>query len=137
MTTLRCVLALAMREDMELVQMDVKIAFLHGDLHEDIYMQLPEGFEKEGKECLVCKLKKSLSGLKQAPQEWYHKFHSFMLSQGDKHSDIDHRLYTKRAKDGSLMILILYVDEMLLTRSNIDELATLQSKLHNSFDVKD
>ena len=67
-------------EDMELVQMDVKTAFLHGDLHEEIYMQQPEGFAVKGKEDHVCKLKKSLYGLKQAPREIYHKIHSFMLS---------------------------------------------------------
>ena len=66
--------------------MDVKTAFLHGDLCEDIYMQQPKGFEEKSKEKMVCKLKKSLSGLKQAPREWYHKFHSFMLSQGYKRS---------------------------------------------------
>ena len=64
MTTLRCVLALAAHMDMDLVQMDVKTAFLHGDLQEEIYMQQPEGFEEEGKDKLVCKLKKSLYGLK-------------------------------------------------------------------------
>ena len=90
-----------------------------------MYMQQPEGFVEKGKENLVCKLKKSLYGLKQAPREWYHKFHSFMLSQGYKRSDIDHCLYTKWAKGGSLLILILYVDDMLLVGSSMDELATL------------
>ena len=123
--------------DMDLVQMDVKIAFLHGDLHEDIYMQQPKGFVEKGKENLVCKLKKSLYGLKQAPRECYHKFHSFMLSQGYKRSDIDHCLYTKKAKDGSLLLLILYVDDMLLASTNINELAALKAKLNNSFDMKD
>ncbi|MCO5587475.1 hypothetical protein L7F22_041424 [Adiantum nelumboides] len=77
MTTLRCVLALVAQRDMELVQMDVKTTFLHGDLHEDIYMQQPEGFEEKSKEDLVCKLKKSLYGLKQAPREW-----AFMENSG-------------------------------------------------------
>ena len=95
MTTLRCVLALVAKMDMELVQMDVKAAFLHGDLHVDIYMHQLEGFEEKSREKLVCKLKKSLYGLKQSPREWYHKFHLFMLSQGYKHSDMDHCLYTK------------------------------------------
>ncbi|MCO5585882.1 hypothetical protein L7F22_039816 [Adiantum nelumboides] len=125
------------KEDMELVQMDVKTTFSHGDLHEHIYMQQPEGFVVKGKEHLVCKLKKSLYGLKQAPREWYHKFHTFMLSQGYRRIDIDHCLYTKQAKDGSLLILILYVDDMLLAGKNIDDLVALQSKLNDNFDMKD
>ena len=111
--------------------MDIKIAFLHGDLHEDIYVQQLEGFVEKDKENLVCKLKKNLYGLKQTPREWYHKFHLFMLSQGYKRSDIDHCLYIKRAKDGSLMILILYVDYMLLARMKIKELAALKSLTRN------
>ena len=78
--------------------MDVKIAFLHGDLHEEIYMVQPEGFEEKGKEHLVCKLKKSLYGLKQAPREWYQKFDAFIRSHGFRRSEIDHCLYTKRPR---------------------------------------
>ncbi|MCO5592615.1 hypothetical protein L7F22_046618 [Adiantum nelumboides] len=103
MTTLRCVLALVAKVDMELVQMDVKTTFLHGDLHEDIYMQHLEGFVVVVKEHL---------------------------------SEIDHCLYTKQAKDVSLLILILYVNDMLLVKKNIDELAALQSKLNDNFDMK-
>ena len=66
MTTLRMLLALAVNQDLELVQMDVKTAFLHGDLDEEIYMEQPEGYEVSGEEHLVCKLKKSLYGLKQS-----------------------------------------------------------------------
>ncbi|MCO5613008.1 hypothetical protein L7F22_067281 [Adiantum nelumboides] len=125
------------KEDIELIQLMVKTIFLHGDLHEDIYMQQPEGFVVIGKEHLVCKLKESLYGLLQAPRELYQKFHTFMLSQGYKRSDIDHCLYTKQAKDGSLLILILHVDDMLLARKNIDELVDLQSRLNDNFDMKD
>ena len=73
----------------------------------------------------------------QAPREWYHKFHSFMLLQGYRRSDIDHCLYTKWAKDGNLLILILYVDDMLLAGTNINELVALKSKLNDTFDMKD
>ncbi|MCO5550934.1 hypothetical protein L7F22_004429 [Adiantum nelumboides] len=78
MTTLCMVLGLATHEDMELSQLNVKTAFLHGDLHEDISMEQPAGHAVKGKEHLVCKLKKSLYGLKQAPKEWYQKFDTFM-----------------------------------------------------------
>ena len=137
MTTLRTVLALVACEDLELFQMDVKTAFLHGDLHEEIYMEQPEGFEMEGKKHMVCKLKKSLYGLKQAPKEWYQKFDTFMKSQGFGRSKVDHCLYTKKATDGSLLILILYVDDMLLVGKNLQELDALKSKLHSAFDMKD
>ena len=99
---------------MDLVQLDVKITFLFGDLHGEIYMQQPD------KEKLVCcELKKSLYGLKQAPREWYNKFDAFMQAQGYARSETDHYLYTKRAKDGSLIVLIVYVDDMLITRRSM------------------
>jgi len=122
---------------MDLVQMDVKTAFLHGDLHEDIYMQQPEGFVHVGKEQLVCKLKKSLYGLKQAPREWYHKFDAFMRSQQFVRSEMDHCLYTKKVAHGNLVILILYVDDMLLASRNHHELATIRMELHEAFDMND
>ena len=137
MTTLRTVLALVACQDMELVQMDVKTAFLHGDLHEDIYMQQPEGYQVKGKERLVCKLQKSLYGLKQAPREWYHKFDAFMKTQGFRRSDHDHCLYTKKARDGSLLILILYVDDMLIAGKSSIDMNALKARLHKTFDMKD
>ena len=137
MTTLRCVLALVAKHNLILHQMDVKTAFLHGDLHEEVYMQQPEGYVEKGKEQMVCQLKKSLYGLKQAPREWYHKFHQFMLSQGYKRSEIDHCLYTKQAKDGSLLILILYVDDMLIAGRHMAEISALKSKMAKVFDMKD
>ena len=100
-------------------------------------MQQPEGFFEKGKEQLVCKLRKSLYGLKQAPREWYQKFHTFMLSQGYKRSEVDHCLYTKRAKDGSLLILILYVDDMLIAGRQLVEISALKSKMAKAFDMKD
>ena len=71
MTSLWCVLALATKEDMELVQMDVQTVFLHGDLHEEIYMQQLEGFEEKGKELMVCKSEKRLYSLKHATIEGF------------------------------------------------------------------
>ncbi|MCO5559992.1 hypothetical protein L7F22_013596 [Adiantum nelumboides] len=137
MTTLRMVLGLVAKEDMELVQMDVKIAFLHKDLHEDIYMEQFIGVAEPGKEHLVCKLKKSLYGLKQAPREWYRNFDTFMKSQGYMRSETDHCLYTKRMADGSLLILVLYVDDMLITGKDKHNVDALKSKLSETFAMKD
>ena len=73
-TSIRVVLALVAHQDLELEQLDVKTAFLHRNLEEEIFMEQPEGFKKPGTENLVCRLKKSLYGLKQSPRQWYKRF---------------------------------------------------------------
>ena len=81
MSSIQVVRSLAASLNLEVEQLDVKSAFLHGALEEEIYMEQPEGFKVKGKQDLVCRLKKSLYGLKQAPQQWYKKFDSFMIKQ--------------------------------------------------------
>ena len=71
--TFRMLLSRAAMEDMEIHQVDVKTAFLHGDLDQEIFMHQPDGFKEKGKEHLVCRLQKALYGLKQAPRSWYQK----------------------------------------------------------------
>ena len=93
--SIRIVLALVALFDLELQQLDVKTAFLHGDLDEEIYMEQPEGFVHHRNEKFVCSLKKSLYGLKQSPRQWYKKFDSFMLSQKYVRSEYDHCVYFK------------------------------------------
>ncbi|MCO5573377.1 hypothetical protein L7F22_027146 [Adiantum nelumboides] len=137
MTILRPFLALVAKLDLVLHQMDVKIAFLHGDLDEEVYMQQLKGFVEKGKEALVCQLLKSIYGLIQSLRTWYHKSHKFMLSQGYKRSEFNHYLYTKQAKDGSWLILILYVDDMLTVDKHLEDISALKSKMAKSFDMKD
>ena len=79
--------------DLHLEQLDVKTAFLHGDLEEEMYMHQPEGFEVRGKEDMVCRLKKSLYGLKQALRQWYLKFDSFMLENDFTRCQSNHCVY--------------------------------------------
>jgi hypothetical protein len=78
MTSIRTILSLLVVEYLHLQQLDVKTTFLHGDLEEEIYMQQPQGYEVNGKENLVCRLKKSLYGLNQASRQWHLNFHRFM-----------------------------------------------------------
>uniref|UniRef100_A0A2N9HA88 CCHC-type domain-containing protein n=1 Tax=Fagus sylvatica TaxID=28930 RepID=A0A2N9HA88_FAGSY len=77
-TSIRAVLALVADQDLELEQLDVKTAFLHGNLEEEIFMEQPEGFKQPGTENLVCRLKKSLYGLKQSPRQWYKRLKSLL-----------------------------------------------------------
>ena len=90
------------------------LKMVHGDIDEELYMKQPEGFVIPGKEHLVCKLNRSLYGLKQASRQWYKKFDAFMLKDGYKRSHANHCLYTKRDENGNPIILVLYVDDMLL-----------------------
>ncbi|KAM2653490.1 hypothetical protein EV2_025124 [Malus domestica] len=95
-SSIRIMLALVVQYDLELMQLDVKTAFLHGDLNEEIYMCQPDGYTVKGKENLFCKLKKSLYGLKQSPRQWYLRFDKFMRGQNYSRSQYDHCVYFKK-----------------------------------------
>ena len=135
--SIRTILSLVAVEYLHLEKLDVKTTFLHGDLEEEIYMKRPRGYEVKGKENLVCRLKKSLYGLKKAPRQWYLKFDRFMTEQGYHICHFDHYVYFKRLENGSYIILLLYVDGMLVTRSNMKDINMLKKKLVNSFVMKD
>ncbi|KAG9444911.1 hypothetical protein H6P81_016251 [Aristolochia fimbriata] len=112
-------------------------AFLHGDLEEEIYMRQPAGFEVIGKESWVCKLKRSLYGLKEAPKQWYLKFDRFMLDIGFARLNADHCVYLQRFNDGDYIILTLYVDDMLVAGTNMKKIDDLNKRLANQFSMKD
>lgn len=136
MSSIRVVLAIAASMNLEVEQLDVKTAFLHGDLHEEIYMEQPEGFKVKGKEDMMCKLKKSLYGLKQAPRQWYKKFDSFMIDHGYQRTNVDHCVYIRRFGN-DFIILLLYVDDMLIVGKDISEIVRLKKELSKSFAMKD
>ena len=86
---------------------------------------------------MVCRLKKSLYGLKQAPRQWYLKFHKFMTEHGYSRFHFDHYVYFKRLYNGRYIILLLYVDDMLVAGSNMQDINVLKGKLDKSFAMKD
>jgi hypothetical protein len=137
MNSIRTILGLVAVEYLHLEQLDVKTTFLHGDLEEEMSMQQPQGYEVKGKENLVCRLKKSLYGLKQASRQWYLKFDRFMTEQCYNRCHSDHCIYFKKLENGSNIILLLYVDDMLVTWSNMQDINVLKKKLSNSFSMKD
>jgi hypothetical protein len=133
--SIHCVLALATIEDMEIHQMDVKPAFLNGDLEEDIYMEQPEGFTQED-EHLVCKLQKSLYGLKQSPRAWNQKLNAFLKSIKFMRNDADFCVYIVQVGEVNFFIVI-YVDDLILVCNNKDKFLQVKKELSQKFEMKD
>ena len=135
-TSIRMLIAMAALYNLEIHQMDVKTAFLNGDLNEEIYMEQPEGFVVPGQENKVCKLVKSLYGLKQAPKQWHEKFDKMMMSNGFKINEYDKCVYVKARPEG-YVIVCLYVDDMLIIGSNDNIIKATKRMLNKQFDMKD
>ena len=137
MSSIRNILGRVATLDLECEQLYVKIVFLHGELEEDIYREKPEGFKTKGKENLVCKLKKSFYGLKQAPHQWYKRFDSFMLEHGFRRLEVDHCVYIKMYDQERFIILLLYVDDILVVGHDKSMINKLKKDLGSQFAMKD
>lgn len=130
-------MAVVCQMDWELQQMDVKTAFLHGELEESIYMEQPEGFIEPGNEDKVCLLKRSLYGLKQSSRQWNKQFDEHMLSIGFDRSEYDSCVYMKRKNGKTVAYLLLYVDDMLIAGSDMSEIEEIKRDLSGRFEMKD
>lgn len=133
-TTLRTLLSMVAAEDLELLHLDVKTAFLNGDLEETIYMQQPPGYE-EGGAAVACKLRKALYGLRQAPRAWYTKLKTELEQLGFKASDADPALYIKPGKH--MVYVLVYVDDILIICKSTDSAQAVKSVLMKIFDTRD
>ena len=134
--SIRILLAVAASLDYEIWQMDVKTVFLNGNLNEDIYMQQPEGFKAKGKEHMVCKLQRSIYGLKQASRSWNIRFDQATTSFGFEKSPDEPCVY-KRIQAQKVVFLVLYVDDILLIGNDKQVLSGVKDWLHKQFDMKD
>ena len=114
--------------------MDVKSAFIHGYIHEEIYMKHPDGYISDPS--LVCKLKKSLYGLKQDPREWYSNMDAFLVSQNFQRCRSDSNVYIHQY-NGHLIIIFLYVDDLLITGSTVASISAIKTALQNAFEMSD
>lgn len=137
MTSIRVLLSIVAVEDLHLEQLDVKTAFLYGDLDEELYMAQPKSFEVKGKEHMVCRLKKSLYGLKQAPRQWYFKFDGFMQEKEFAHCESNHCVYFHKYDDGDIVYLSLYMDDILVASSNMKRIVKVKKMLSLQFAMKD
>ena len=135
MTTIRTILAIAASQSWRLHQMDVKNAFLHGDLQEEIYMKLPSGMTTSSPHD-VFKLRRSLYGLKKAPRAWFEKFRSTLLSFSFTQSQYDSSLFLHTSTSG-IVILLVYVDDIIIIGTDCGLITKLQQRLHATFHMKD
>ena len=135
MTTVRTILAIAASQSWQLHQMDVNNAFLQGDLQKEIYMKLPSSMTTSSPHD-VCKLRRSLYGLNQAPRAWLEKFHSTLLSFSFTQSQYDSSLFL-HTSTSDIVILLVYVDDIIITGTDYGLITKLQQLLHATFHMKD
>ena len=136
MSTVRTLISCAANFDWPLHQLDVKNAFLHGDLQEEVYMEIPPGFATSQTEGKVLRLKKSLYGLKQSPRAWFDRFRRAMCGMGYKQCNGDHTVFYRHNR-GLKTILVVYVDDMIITGDDCLEISRLKQNLSKEFEVKD
>ncbi|KZV47100.1 retrovirus-related Pol polyprotein from transposon TNT 1-94, partial [Dorcoceras hygrometricum] len=135
--TIRLVIALAAQYSWPIFQLDVKSAFLHGDLEEQVYIDQPPGYIKIGNEHKVYKLKKALYGLKQAPRAWYSRIETYFLKTGFKKCPYEHTLFTKFEDDGKMLIVCLYVDDLSFTGNDVSMFEDFKESMMVEFDMSD
>lgn len=139
-TTIKVLLSIAVKGNWTVYQLDVNNAFLYGDLAEEVYMKLPLGLTLSSSILtsapLVCRLRKSLYGLKQASRQWFSKLSDALSIRGYSSSINDYSLFTKSAGD-FLIVLAVYVDDILLAGDDVAELDDLNLFFDDQFKIKD
>lgn len=136
MEIVRLLFALSAKKKWEVHHLDVKTAFLNGDIKEDVYVAQPEGFEIKGKEHLVYKLKKALYVLRQAPHAWYAKLSSCLESLGFVCCPYKPAVYTRKEGE-DILIIDVYVDDLLVTGSSIAMIENFKKEMSQKFQMSD
>ena len=134
-TTLRALLGVVAARDLELHQLDVKTAFLNGELEEEIYMQQPQGYEQGGPK-MVCRLKKTIYGLRQAPRAWHQRLKAELGEIEFQPSEADAALFTG-VVDGERVWVVVWVDDILIAAAGEQRVTKVKAHLSGKFDVRD
>lgn len=116
--------------------MDIKSAFLNGDLTEEVYVVQPSGFQKHGKEHKVYRLLKALYRLQQSPRAWYSRLNNYLRRSRFTRCPYDHAVYTRREGDECLIVSV-YVDDLLVTGSSTRNILKFKAQMKNKFDMSD
>lgn len=135
MDIVRVLLSIAANKDWPLHQFDVTNAFLHGELKKEVYMEIPPGIFDEFGDGEVCRLKKTLYGLKQSPRAWFGIFTDAMKKFEYRQSNADHTLFTKKRGE-KITCLLIYVDDMIITGDDLEEIEKLKKNLATEFEMK-
>ena len=135
--TIRMILALTAQNGWKIGQLDVKSAFLHGELSENVYVEQPRGYEQKGKEHLVYKLHKALYGLKQAPRAWFNRIERYFVKEGFMKCENEQTLFTKKSSSGKILIVSIYVDDLLFTGDDKAMLTEFKLSMLKEFDMTD
>jgi hypothetical protein len=136
MSTVKTLISCAANFGWSLHQLDVKNAFLHGDLQEEVYMEIPHGYSKPEMVGKVCRLRKSLYGLKQSPRACFDRFRRALCGMGFKQCNGDHTVFYKHS-GRKIVVLVVYVDDIIITGDDEVEIKCLKGKLSREFEVKD
>ena len=134
---IRSIVSLGIQHKLQLHQMDVSTAFLHGELTEEVYMRQPEGFIEPGKEHLVCRLKRSIYGLKQSPRCWNHALHTQLKTMGFKQTSSYPCLYVYLESEGVPFLIAVYVDDIVLGGRSEAKMTAVKKELSQKFEMKD
>ncbi|GAA0176229.1 transmembrane signal receptor [Lithospermum erythrorhizon] len=137
MDTVRMFISNAANQGWKIHQLDVKSAFLHGELSEEVFIEQPEGYVMKGDEHMVYQLHKALYGLKQAPRAWFSKIERHFLNEGFQECTSENTLFTKRDAEGSMIIVSLYVDDLIITGNNEELMLQFKASMVKEFDMTD
>lgn len=136
MESVRLAGALASQEGWQVYHMDVKSAFLNGELHEEVYVCQAPGYEEAGKEYKVLKLQKALYGLKQAPRVWNTKLDASLLTLGFARCPLEHGVYLRNTGDNQLLVGV-YVDDLIISGSSTVEIEKFKEQMKELFKMSD
>jgi hypothetical protein len=136
MDTVKVILALAANRGWKVHHLHLKTAFLNGDLEEEIYVAQPEGFAVKGREQCVLKLSKALYGLKQAPRAWNIKLDKSLRKLGFEKCPSESAVY-KRGSGKSTVVLGVYVDDLLITGCDSEEIRRFKQRMASEFEISD
>ena len=137
LNSIRILLSFAVNLDWELHQVDVKNAFWNGNLNKEVYMKIPPGFQSKKERGKVCKFKKSLYGLKQYPRVRFTRFSSTPTRLKYTQGQAYHTIFVKKGETGKKAIILVYVDDIILTGDDNVEIQRLKNQLKEEFEVKD